>query len=113
VNPKDKITEKPKITEEQRAKYTKFKENGILKLGYLVIAPLPDNPKTKKWSVHFMSPFEVQIGTISWYVNWRAYAFFPAPNTMFGADSLESLAKFVETQTVIHWENFRAKKGKA
>lgn len=63
-------------------------------------AGLSDSGKTQKWlatSVH-----GALLGTVSWYAQWRRYAFQPVAGTVFDAVCLREIATFVEGETEAH-----------
>ena len=58
--------------------------------------PRLEGRKTDVWDV--VSLRGAHLGEIYWYPQWRRYAFFPLPDTLFDVDCLEDIACFVETQ---------------
>jgi hypothetical protein len=46
------------------------------------------------------------LGVVKFYSQWRKYAFYPNPNTLFEEECLRDIATFVATQT----EAWRAKR---
>lgn len=42
------------------------------------------------------------LGRVKWYGQWRKYAFFPEPGTLFEPDCLHSIAEFCADKTRRH-----------
>jgi hypothetical protein len=67
--------------------------------------------KTKVWTLFPRedkpgdSPGEhagATLGRVKWHGQWRRYAFFPEPGTLFEADCLRAIAAFCEGETRSH-----------
>ena len=73
-------------------KYIKATEvpNGTQKTKRFHIESLPTNTRFSG---------EV-IGIVKWYPGWRAFAFFPQPQTLFEPQCLRDLADFCEAETL-------------
>lgn len=63
-------------------------------------AGLSDSGKTQKWLLS--STGGALLGTVSWYAQWRRYAFQPIAGTVLDATCLREIADFVETATTEH-----------
>ncbi len=55
---------------------------------------------TNIWEIRSVHT-EVLLGQISWYSAWRRYAFFPDSGTVYDADCLREIAKFIQDQMSI------------
>jgi len=54
------------------------------------------NPKTSVWNV-VSKDSGATLGQIRWYGQWRKYAFFPSPHTLYETDCLRDIAAFIES----------------
>jgi len=57
-------------------------------------------PKTKTWNI--WSNKGAFLGIIKWFGQWRKYAFFPAPETIFEEVCLSEIADFCVEKTKEH-----------
>lgn len=57
--------------------------------------------KTDVWLVESNEGGEL-LGRIAWYSNWRQYAFYPRPQTVFERQCLREIAAFCEKATQEH-----------
>ena len=53
------------------------------------------NKKTKRFNI-ISKNLNIQLGTISWYPQWRQYCFYPEENTVYSEGCLEEIFKFLE-----------------
>lgn len=60
-----------------------------------------DSGKTYVWSV-MTSDGRINLGTIKWFSNWRKYAFYPNPDTIWEQDCLTEIATFIVNKTAEH-----------
>jgi len=60
-------------------------------------AGLSDSGKTQRWLV--TSTGGAHLGTVSWYSQWRRYAFQPIAGTVFDANCLREIADFLQVET--------------
>ena len=58
----------------------------------------PSTGKTRRFSVVSIDAL-VMLGDIRFYPQWRKFAFFPQPETLFEADFLRDIAQFFEDRT--------------
>lgn len=58
---------------------------------------IKDTGKTKVWAV-YNSDNGSHLGEIRWYGAWRKYVLAVAPGTIWSADCLVDVARFIETQ---------------
>lgn len=59
--------------------------------------------KTKKTSIwRVLDRDSVVLGEIRWYAQWRRYALFPEPGTVWEQNCLETAANFCRVQTTKH-----------
>ena len=63
-------------------------------------AGLSDSGKTQKWIV--TSNSGIHLGRVSWFAQWRRYAFQPIAETVFDANCLREIADFIERETTAH-----------
>ena len=63
-------------------------------------AGLSDSGKTQKWLVTTVSGSV--LGTVSWFAQWRRYAFQPIAGTVFDAACLREIAQWCQTETEAH-----------
>jgi hypothetical protein len=54
-----------------------------------------DTGKTKKYNV-VTKGNPIKLGEIKWFANWRKYAFFPSPDTVFEKDCMLDIVGFIE-----------------
>lgn len=57
---------------------------------------IEDTGKTTKWPCWSKSGGPVPLGRVSWYAPWRRYAFFPYAETLWDAQCLRDVTKFLE-----------------
>lgn len=59
--------------------------------------------RTDQWEVITTSSCET-VGLVKWFGRWRAYAFFPNPETVYERQCLRDIADFCEKETYKHRE---------
>lgn len=60
--------------------------------------------KSGKTSIWYVQDAASRIlGEIRWYAQWRRYALFPMPETVWEKECLRTAADFCEVQTNKHW----------
>jgi hypothetical protein len=59
-----------------------------------------ESGKTIIWTVKNLNGSP--LGLISWKGQWRKYAFFPAPDTVFDLNCLNEICVFLKEQTEAH-----------
>jgi hypothetical protein len=63
-------------------------------------AGLSDSAKTQKWLASSVAG--AILGNISWFSQWRRYAFQPIAGTVYDATCLREIADFIENRTEEH-----------
>ena len=58
-------------------------------------------PKTDVWMIQTQET-NTLLGYIKWFPQWRKYAFFPEPHTVYEALCLEDIARFTRKLTEAH-----------
>ena len=61
---------------------------------------LPSTGKTEIWQV-VAKDGNQKLGTIKWFTNWRQYAFFPEPNTVFEKTCMADISEKIQMLTTI------------
>ena len=62
------------------------------------LLPKPRSYRTQVWVIRSTGS-GAMLGEVRWRSNWRQYALYPAPNTVFEEDCLREIADFVEIET--------------
>lgn len=57
--------------------------------------------KTKIWEVLPLRGGSV-LGRVQWHAPWRRYAFHPGPSTLYDADCLGQIMRFLKDETDKH-----------
>jgi len=73
------------------------------------LAPPPPNARTKWWGIYERGDVALgfALGFVEWYSRWRCYAFHPAPDTIFNAECLSEIQRFVDDETKKHMQAVR------
>ena len=59
------------------------------------------NPKTEIYLV-LAKDGNAELGQVRWHAQWRRYAFFPRPDTVYEPTCLRDLAEFCDKATAAH-----------
>ena len=64
---------------------------------FVNLGPKP-NKLTNNYSV--MTTDGIELGQIKWFSNWRKYAFYPKPETLYEETCLQDIAEFCKQETL-------------
>jgi hypothetical protein len=57
-----------------------------------------DTGKTKVWYVKSARSPSDTLAVIKWFPNWRRYALFPMPETVFDVECLTEITEFIRNE---------------
>ena len=66
--------------------------------------------RTLRWQLVTNTPAAAHLGWIQFKAQWRRYAFYPAPGTIYEEDCLKDIASFVERRTFAYKEQLKARR---
>lgn len=73
---------------------------------YFIIEPQDPQKVTKTWRV--LNKYDdIMLGQVRWFSQWRKYAFYPAPDTIFEEDCMRDISDFCEKET--EWHKYTAR----